>query len=118
MGWEQLEDGRAVTAAARPLPPLPPNVTRWTNQAAEAAFRRGIEIGERRATDNVVRAAAAAAAPPRPAPKPAAKPIPPKPPAASRPSKPAAPPRTQGVMVTMMGQPPMLLVKDASEAKR
>jgi len=118
MGWEQLENGPTVTAAASPLPPIRPNVRSWTNQVALEAYRRGVAEGERRSTDNVVRAAAAAARPPA-APTPAAKPITPKPATASkppaRPSKPATPPapsETAGVMVTMPGYEPMRMVKE------
>ena len=106
MGWEQLENGPTVTAAASPLPPIRPNVRSWTNQVALEAYRRGVAEGERRSTDNVVRAAAAAARPPA-APTPAAKPITPKP------ATPPAPPETAGVMVTMPGCPPMRLTKEA-----
>ena len=60
-----------ASAASRPLPPIPPNATRWTNARAEEAYRRGLAEGKQQglagASDRALRAAVAAVAP-KPAP--------------------------------------------------
>ena len=94
MQWDLIDDEPAsVTAAVAPLPRPPISATRWTNQLAEQAYRRGLEegraAGHRSAIGDAV-AGATAAATPKSAVAPAARPVP-KRAATKRPApKPAA----------------------------